>query len=338
MTTRISPTAPTLAPSTYGAALAQLHAQVAIAAGGTLAPDQYVPAAPVMPVTPALAPQAIDLEGLRQGALKLWGSLRDTVVRLVASAAPSTPAASPTPTASGPTVRKGDDGAAVLSVQRRLQELGFDPGAVDGDFGAQTEAAVKAFQRARGLDADGIVGPETWAKLGAQAPVTPTPNPGSLGKVSPAQLAEWGAHDKQKFFAALRPGAEAAEKKYGVPAAVTLAQAALESGWGKHGIGGYNIFGIKGTGPAGTKAIPTQEWEHGRYVTITANFALYHDYDEAVELHGKLFHNGYYKKAINAYKSDPSPFTFVKNIQGIYATDPQYSQKITSIIKTYGLA
>jgi peptidoglycan hydrolase-like protein with peptidoglycan-binding domain len=56
---------------------------------------------------------------------------------------------------------------AVLTDLHRLKVKGFDPGPVDGVFGAQTEAAVTAFHRAKWLPADGIVGPKTLAKLRA---------------------------------------------------------------------------------------------------------------------------------------------------------------------------
>lgn len=69
-------------------------------------------------------------------------------------------------TGSGPTLRRGARGSAVTALQNRLNQLGFNCGAADGDFGAKTDAAVKAFQRSRGLSADGVVGPKTWAKLG----------------------------------------------------------------------------------------------------------------------------------------------------------------------------
>ena len=64
-----------------------------------------------------------------------------------------------------PTLKKGAQEVAVRGVQRRLIQLGFDPGEIDGDFGDKTEAAVKAFQEKYELEADGIVGPLTWAAL-----------------------------------------------------------------------------------------------------------------------------------------------------------------------------
>jgi peptidoglycan hydrolase-like protein with peptidoglycan-binding domain len=53
---------------------------------------------------------------------------------------------------------------AVSAVQSQLASRGVDI-AVDGDFGPQTDAAVRAFQRANGLADNGIVGPRTWAAL-----------------------------------------------------------------------------------------------------------------------------------------------------------------------------
>lgn len=57
-------------------------------------------------------------------------------------------------------ISRGSKGEAVRTLQERLSL------AVDGVFGAKTEAAVKAFQSAHGLTPDGIVGPKTWAAIG----------------------------------------------------------------------------------------------------------------------------------------------------------------------------
>jgi peptidoglycan hydrolase-like protein with peptidoglycan-binding domain len=68
---------------------------------------------------------------------------------------------------SDPTLRSGSTGVAVRGLQRRLLGAGYgtDEIEIDGHFGPQTEAAVKAFQEASGLEADGVVGPKTWAAL-----------------------------------------------------------------------------------------------------------------------------------------------------------------------------
>ncbi|WP_406441723.1 peptidoglycan-binding protein [Streptomyces sp. NBC_00631] len=54
---------------------------------------------------------------------------------------------------------------AVAEVQCLVRRHGFDPKGIDGSFGPNTRAAVQAFQRSRGLTADGIVGPVTWREL-----------------------------------------------------------------------------------------------------------------------------------------------------------------------------
>jgi peptidoglycan hydrolase-like protein with peptidoglycan-binding domain len=77
-----------------------------------------------------------------------------------------------------PTLRRGSRGADVVELQRRLAAAGADPGAVDGIFGSLTDAAVRTFQRLRGLGVDGIVGAQTWAALlGGGSSVPPAPSP-----------------------------------------------------------------------------------------------------------------------------------------------------------------
>jgi peptidoglycan hydrolase-like protein with peptidoglycan-binding domain len=64
-------------------------------------------------------------------------------------------------------LRAGSRGSDVVALQQRLVALGYNPGATDGDFGSATTAAVIAFQKAKGLPVDGVVGPKTWDALNA---------------------------------------------------------------------------------------------------------------------------------------------------------------------------
>jgi len=80
-----------------------------------------------------------------------------------------------------PTLTLGSQGTAVRDLQEALAQLGFDPGPVDGAFGAKTEAAVKAFQAAQGIAADGIVGPITWRNIDEADQSEPVLRRGSRG-------------------------------------------------------------------------------------------------------------------------------------------------------------
>lgn len=67
--------------------------------------------------------------------------------------------------ASKRTLREGDKGVLVTTLQRALVGKGFNPGPIDGRFGPATTRAVKCAQQANGLTVDGVVGPATWGVL-----------------------------------------------------------------------------------------------------------------------------------------------------------------------------
>lgn len=104
-------------------------------------------AAPVTPTPPSLAPST------------------------TASPEPAPTAASPSPTPVGLAV--GDEGPAVLALQNRLIQLGFWLSATDGSYGDTTQQAVLAFQKAKGLERDGVAGPQTMKALAAGVAITP---------------------------------------------------------------------------------------------------------------------------------------------------------------------
>jgi hypothetical protein len=67
-----------------------------------------------------------------------------------------------------PVLRRGSEGPAVEELQRRLKALGYAVGRIDGDYGPRTEAAVLAFQAARRITVDGVVGNSarsTWNEI-----------------------------------------------------------------------------------------------------------------------------------------------------------------------------
>lgn len=100
----------------------------------------------------------------------------------------ATPKPQPTAQPTGYTIpkvslRSGASGEDVKNVQRRLKELGWYTGSIDGKYGSGTIAAVKSFQQAAGLTADGVAGTGTYKKLfasnapakGGKATATPKP-------------------------------------------------------------------------------------------------------------------------------------------------------------------
>src|SRR5437588_5840884 len=66
-----------------------------------------------------------------------------------------------------PVLKQGSSGPDVKDLQQKLNDLGFDPNGIDGNFGPGTKTAVIAFQQSKGLRADGVVGPATMAALQA---------------------------------------------------------------------------------------------------------------------------------------------------------------------------
>jgi hypothetical protein len=72
---------------------------------------------------------------------------------------------SPPPALPAAALKPGDKGSAVRLLQRALVQLGYSPGTIDGAYGPSTESAVKQFQQAHGLVADGIAGTKTLAAM-----------------------------------------------------------------------------------------------------------------------------------------------------------------------------
>lgn len=138
-------------------------------------------------------------------------------------------------------------------------------------------------------------------------------------------------------------GAMEAEKTYGVPASVSLAQWALESGWGNAmPAGSNNPFGMKArkneTGPvvlARTREVYTSGPKKGQAYYIDAPFRKFASFGEAFIEHAKLV--GTAKVYAPARAKLPDVDAYVDVLGPIYATDPTYATKIKSIMRSNDL-
>ncbi len=148
------------------------------------------------------------------------------------------------------------------------------------------------------------------------------------GKLSPTE-----------FISMFGPVAKASMQETGVPASVTLAQAILETGWGGSTIGdAKNLFGIKGTGPAGSINTKTREVYSGQSVYITDGFRKYYTWQQSIDDHAQLVSNGRYKSAWSQFQSDHNADAFARGIHNAgYATDPNYASSLISLMKQYNL-
>jgi hypothetical protein len=146
-----------------------------------------------------------------------------------------------------------------------------------------------------------------------------------------------GTAAQQAFISRVAPGAIAAGQRYGIPAAVTIAQAIDESGWGQSELAtaDHNLFGIKGAGPAGSDRRPTREYENGTWVTRTAPFRVYHDIAESISDHGQLLATDPAYQHAMAVRHLPD--AFANALTGVYATDPDYGSHLVALMRLYHL-
>jgi flagellum-specific peptidoglycan hydrolase FlgJ len=146
-----------------------------------------------------------------------------------------------------------------------------------------------------------------------------------------------GSAAQQAFISEIAPGALAAQRQYGIPAAVTIAQAIDESGWGQSQLATQdnNLFGIKGTGPAGSVMRSTQEYQNGQLVTVNAPFRVYASMAQSITDHSLLLATGSaYQQAMADHRS---PDAFANDLTGVYATDPNYGANLITIMRQYNL-
>ncbi len=151
---------------------------------------------------------------------------------------------------------------------------------------------------------------------------------GREGKAGETQLA---------FVEKLMPIAQKVAAKFGLDPKVMVAQAALETGWGKHLMRkgaqiANNFYGIKaGSRKTNTTRANSYEYVNGKKVMVNSSFRAYDSIESSMEDYAKLItENKRYDKVKNAASAD----SYFEELQKAgYATDPKYADKLKNIIR-----
>src|SRR5205085_1140855 len=172
--------------------------------------------------------------------------------------------------------------------------------------------------------------------IGPITPPVPLPTTPAKTSIAIQQVEHHTFSSTSDFIDAVGSAAQKLAKVSGVPASVTVAQAILESDWGRSRLTrqGNNLFGIKalnGTGPAGVVSLAT--WEHtpSGDVIVQAPFKAYYTLEQSIDDHGRFFtQNRRYAGALSAGRDARA---FAEAIQDAgYATDPSYASKLIGLM------
>jgi flagellar protein FlgJ len=201
--------------------------------------------------------------------------------------------------------------------------------------GGLADVIARQIARQMGLPADARM---SVPAAPAAAPATP-PAAADADAARPARAASGGG--RQEFIARHEQAAKAAEAATGIPATFLLAQAALETGWGRRdirmadGTPSHNVFGIKATpGWTGPVAeVTTTEYLGGVARKVKARFRAYASIDEAFADYARLMTRS--KRYAQVLEQAQTAHGFAQGLQRAgYATDPAYATKLASVIDT----
>lgn len=212
-------------------------------------------------------------------------------------------------------------GTEMLDTQLSQQMSGLPGGLAD--------VIARQLERQMGVPASGKVPASTAALSALRAGVTDT-----------AQVSKAMGH-AQAFVAQHQAAAHAVEQQTGIPAGFLIAQAAHETGWGKHeirnadGSSAHNLFGIKADanwrGPVAQ--ITTTEYVNGQARKVTAKFRAYASAQESFADYAKLMKDNPRYERVLAHADSAQGFAQGLQRAG-YATDPAYADKLTRVINT----
>lgn len=168
-----------------------------------------------------------------------------------------------------------------------------------------------------------------------------------LGVLAPLQVTNSsleldGFGDPRNFLAEIEADALRSQADFGIPAAVVMAQAGLETGWGRFiptdknsGTVSHNLFGVKWSGQGPFVLSDTKEFVNGAMVSVEAKFQAYSSYEGSFAGHAQFLSKPRYLTA-KAVSHDPIEYARQIHRAG-YATDPEYSNKLIAIMTQYDL-
>jgi flagellar protein FlgJ len=225
-------------------------------------------------------------------------STRYAAAQTPASTAPATPAA--------PGERAAAANAAVLP----------QPSAGHGAIGAKTLAAYRQLAL--------LPQPAAHAPQTAATPLSAAARTGAHAAAADA------ADPAREFIASILPSVQSAARQLGVSPVAILAQAALETGWGRH-TPGNNVFGVKADAAWGGSTVQslTREFRDGVAAIGTAAFRAYRSVADSVQNYAALLSRPRYQ-AVRGRGDDIAGFASALQRSG-YATDPQYAAKLVAV-------
>jgi peptidoglycan hydrolase FlgJ len=145
--------------------------------------------------------------------------------------------------------------------------------------------------------------------------------------------------DARRFVDQILPHAERAARTLGVPAEAIVAQAALETGWGRHvprhadGTPSYNFFGIKADASWNGARLTKSTHEHlgGRMQAVSAAFRSYSSIGEAFDDYARFLQSN--PRYADALRQGADGAAFARGLQEAgYATDPAYAAKLLKLM------
>lgn len=225
---------------------------------------------------------------------------------------------------------QGARGPEVRQLQTQLKNAGFSPGSVDGVFGPKTAAAVKAYQRAKGLQVDGVAGQQTW---GSFAGVRLPPGSSKLAAGGPRSSntggtqGTSGSRPVDNFEPVSGPGKRVTAYVNGQPRSISVVPVGNGEYMRADAAGAFKAMqaaaardGIQLPAVSGFRSMAEQQALYQKYLNGTGNLAAKPGYSNhqngiAIDIGGV---GGFNTRTFQWLKSHAGQYGFVNKVPGEY--------------------